>query len=105
MMEIMQGDAYNVAISIKDKDGNLIQPDAVSEVIASLGNIIKSYSDGDVQYDAESGAYYFPVTQIETLVQSGYLPFDVRVKFVSGDVKGKNIGVVGVVPTGAKEVL
>ena len=105
MMEIMQGDAYNVAISLKDKDGNPIQPDAVSEVIASLGNIIKSYSDGDVQYDIESGVYYFPVTQIETLTLSGIVPFDVRVKFTTGDVKGKNLGVVCVTPTGAREVL
>ena len=104
-MEIMQGDAGNVSLTLKGKDGNVIPPEAISEIVASLGNIIKSYTDGDVQYDAESGVYYFPLTQIETLVQSGYLPFDVRVKFVSGDVKGKNIGVVSVIPTGAKEVL
>lgn len=105
MMEIMQGDAGNVSLTLKGKDGNVIPPEAISEIVASLGNIIKSYTDGDVQYDAESGVYYFPVTQIETLTLSGIVPFDVRVKFTTGDAKGKNLGVVCVSPTGAKEVL
>lgn len=100
-MTIMQGDAYNVALTLKDKNGETITPEVVEKILVSLGHILKNTED--ITYD--EGVWFFPVTQVETMVLCGFAPFDIRVKFTSGDVKGRHIGNVLVEYSPSKEVL
>ena len=96
MMQIMRGDAYNVALTLKYDDNTAITPADVSDVEIVLGNLVKRYSSGDIVYD--DGEWLFPITQTDTFYD---LPpvsaLQVRVK-TGNDVVGVRVGTVFVLP-------
>lgn len=104
MLQMMRGDSYEIAITLTDEENQPIAPADVSEVEISLGDIIKTYSSGDVIYD--DGKWLFPVTQSETLsAVAAVSTLQVRVKYLHGDVVGARAGNVYIVPSSSNEVL
>ena len=112
-MNIMQGDAYNIEITLTDADDVILTDQMVSAVEISLGGLTKTYP-GDVTYEPETpsrgaaepgGKWLFPVTQEETTRMTGPLPFQVRVKFPGGDVVGTHLPTVYATASISTEVL
>ena len=89
MDTIMQGDSYDIAITLTDDAGEIITEAAVEDVVITVGSLSKSYSDGAVTYS--DGKWIFPLEQRETFCMRGNLPFEVRVKFNSGEVVGAEL--------------
>ena len=105
-MNIMQGDEYDVNITLKDADGEPITEVGVTDVEIGIGSLTKTYSDGEVSYDSENKQWVFRLSQTETSgLKNGVLSFQVRVKFGGGDVVGAKLPSVGVSPSTSKEVL
>ena len=79
----------------------------VSAVEVALGEVIKTYpDDGVVFVSAETGGYWtFPITQEESMSLSGIKRFDVRAKFLNGEVVGAKIDTVNVNASVSTEVL
>lgn len=103
MMTIMQGDAYDVTLTLTDDNDDRITDADVLDVEITLGGLSKTYSSGDVIYS--SGEWAMSLTQDETFAMSKVLPLEARVKFNSGDVVGAKVGNVYVLPSKSKEVL
>ena len=104
MLQMMRGDSYEIAITLTDEENQPIAPADVSEVEISLGDIIKTYSSGEVIYD--DGKWLFPVAQDETLsTVAAVSTLQVRVKYLLGDVVGAKVGNVYIVPSSSNEVL
>lgn len=106
-MEIKQGDSYDIHITLTDSDGTCINDEMVSAVEVALGDVIKTYPDGGVVFvPEETGGYWtFPIAQEESMSLSGIKRFDVRVKFLNGEVVGANIDTVNVNASMSTEVL
>ena len=98
MMQIMQGDAYDVAITLKDEDNHPITDSDVDEVEVTLGNLEKSaiYSEGE---------WVISLSQEETFALEGIEGLQVRCLFRSGDVAGAKVGKVYILNSASKEVL
>lgn len=104
MMQMMRGDAYEIAITLKDEQNHAITDEDVAEVEIALGDLIKTYSSGEVVYD--DGKWLFPVTQGETLsAVAAISTLQVRVKYLLGDVVGAKVGNVYLTPSASNEVL
>lgn len=84
---IKQGDAYSIPVKLT-LNGEEILPENVELVEFMLGSRIRRVYPDEVSCD--DGAFYFPLTQAETLgLAAGLtLPLDVRVKFAGGNVIG-----------------
>lgn len=101
-LEIMQGDAYSIDVSLTNDNGDAITPSNSTEVEFALGTLIKKYPTDCTYADGE---YSFPLTQQETFAMPiGLKTFQVRVKFDS-DVVGANLPNVMVVGAKSKAVL
>lgn len=102
---IKQGDAYNLRIKINSGDGPLDMAE-VETVEIVVGSLTKTWPDV-VDYDAETGAFLFPLAQEESLqFRAGIaVRFDVRVKFQTGDVVGIKPQRIDVIEALSKEVL
>ena len=106
-MEIKQGDCYDIHITLTDENGICITDEMVSAVEVALGDVIKTYPDGGVGFvPEETGGYWtFPITQEESMSMCGIKRFDVRVKFLNGEVVGAKIDTVNVNASMSTEVL
>lgn len=96
-MKIMQGDSYNIAITLTDDDGEEIT--SADEVSVTLGKLTKTvtYSEGDA-------AWLFPLSQDETFALDFLCGMEVRVK-TGTNVVGASLGNVYVIPSTSTEVL
>lgn len=104
MMQMMRGDQYEIALTLTDEENQPIVPADVAEVEIALGDLIKTYSSGEVVYD--DGKWLFPVTQDETLsTVAAVSTLQVRVKYLLGDVVGARVGNVYILPSSSNEVL
>ena len=114
-MNIMQGDAYNIEITLTDADGTALTDETVETVEVSLGGLTKTYP-GEVTFEPDApsrgapssvttGKWLFPVTQEETACMTGMLPFQVRVKFAGGNVVGARLPNVYATASISTEVL
>lgn len=101
---MMQGDSYNLGFTVKNNAGSVVTPSDVIDVEISIGHLVKRYSTGQVTYS--DGRWFFPVSQSETF---DYWPKSVksqiRVKWKSGIVEGKQIYGVRINESISKEVL
>lgn len=70
-MEIRQGDAFTLAVTLTDETGTALTPDDVSKVEISIGNVTKQYPD-EVTYD--DGAFLMPITETDSHSMRGILP-------------------------------
>ena len=101
MLSMMQGDAYNIYLTILNESGEAITDADVSKVNITFGGTTKSYPDGAVSYD--DGEWLYPVTQAQTIGMANVAELSVRVKYNTGDVEGAKIGNVYIIPTADKE--
>lgn len=84
-MDIMQGDAYSIPITIKS-DGAEIDS-AVVEAVEIIIGFIKKVYPGEITFN--NGAWHFPLRQEESAKLSrGRTSVQVRVKFHDGNVVG-----------------
>lgn len=81
---MVQGDSYNLSVTIKNK-GQPLDVASVEKVEISLLYLQKSYP-GEIGY--EDGKFLFPLTQQETFRLPKLGQMQVRVKFKSGVVMG-----------------
>lgn len=95
---MMQGDEYKIPFEI-EIDGFAANGENVADVEISIGNITKTMSSGAITFDAEQGAFLFPITQNETFsLRNTPQKVQVRVKDNQSNVQGiqlENIDVVG----------
>lgn len=103
-MEIRQGDAFTLAVTLKDENDTALTPDDVSKVEISIGSVTKTYPD-DVTYDSENGVFEMPITETDSHSMGGILPTQVRVLFPSGEVSSATLGFMHVVGSVSKTVL
>lgn len=101
MLSMMQGDAYNIYLTILNESGEAIADTDVSKVYITFGGTTKSYPDGAVSY--ADGEWAYPVTQAQTIGMSKVEELQVRVKLISGDVEGAKIGNIYILPSSNKE--
>nr|DAK88393.1 MAG TPA: BppU domain protein [Caudoviricetes sp.] len=98
---LVQGDSYNLSVTIKNK-GQPLDIASVEKVEISLLYLQKSYP-GEIGY--EDGKFLFPLTQQETFRLPKLCQMQVRVKFKSGDVIGSEIKQIDVAHALSKAVL
>lgn len=101
-MEIRQGDAYTLAVTLTDENGTALTPEDVSKVEISIGNVTKQYPD-EVTYD--DGAFLMPISETDSHSMRGILPSQVRVLFPSGEVSSATLGFMYVVASVSKTIL
>lgn len=82
---VMQGDSYAMPFVLRMIDGTLITEDMVEIVALNLNGLSRQYP-GDVTYD--SGKWFFPLTQKQTLSIKGSITPQARVKFKDGTAFG-----------------
>lgn len=101
MLSMMQGDAYDIHLTLVKDDNTPITDADVTKVNITFGGTVKSYPDGAVSYD--DGEWLYPVTQAQTIGMGEVAEVSVRVKYNSGDVEGAKIGNVYIIPSDDKE--
>lgn len=103
---MMQGDSYGLPIEILNSDGSVVTADDVADVEITIGTLIKTYSAGEIAFDAASGKWIFPLTQEETFrFPAARVKGQVRVVWLSGGVEGTPLGTINVMESLSKEVL
>lgn len=102
-MEIMQGDAYRIPLHVM-LSGESVAPDNIVKLEATIGGISKLFPD-DITYDEERDRYMMPLTQEDTFTLKGTAKFQTRVQIVGGDVIGKKLEDVTIIPSISKRVL
>lgn len=104
MSEMMQGDSYNIAISLKNNAGQEITPDDVTDVEITIGRTPKTYLQGEVSY--ADGKWLYPMSQDESFqLWPMMTDAQVRVKWPGGVVEGQKLTGMPVAESKSKEVL
>lgn len=62
MAEIIKGEAYSVAFSLKN-NGTAVTPETVDGVRIALGNQTASWPDGSLTYSTDDQTWRFPLSQ------------------------------------------
>lgn len=79
-MKIMQGDQYYVPIELCF-DKEKVTPENVDDVRIQIGDILQSYSEGQLTYSPESQVWLFHLTQNQTRsILDTEVPFQFAVK-------------------------
>lgn len=101
---MMQGDSYNLGITILNNAGNPVTPDDIKDVEITIGHLRKTYMKAELTF--YEGMWMFPLNQQETF---RYLPSalkaQVRVAWANGVVEGKPLYGVRNLESISKEVL
>lgn len=88
MASVMQGDAYNIPVTIKSGNGTLITPEIAVCVEITVGQFTKRWP-GQVTFDEKTGEWQFPVTQKQTFrFVPGAAVVQARVVFQDGSIMG-----------------
>lgn len=88
MASVMQGDAYNIPVTIKSGNGTLITPEIAACVEITVGQFAKRWP-GQVTFDEKTGEWQFPVTQKQTFrFAPGAAVVQARVVFQDGSIMG-----------------
>lgn len=95
MFDVMQGDAYSIAVGILDCNAIPINPTGVEEVEITIGDITKRYSDEGLAY--AYGQYIFKLSEEETRTfgKTDYIEditVKVKIKTKKGEVVGRQVG-------------
>lgn len=101
-MNMRQGDAYTLAVTLTDENGTPLTTDDVSTVEVSIGGITKTYP-GDVTFS--DGAFQMPISQEDSHSMKGIVPTQVRVLFPTGEVASATLGNMYVFCSVSKTVL
>ena len=101
---MMQGDSYRLPIQVT-MNGDIVTLNMVEDVEVMLGSIRKTFLDGSVSFDEIQEAWLVSLSQEDTFRLRGGANAQVRVKFLSGDVLGVDLGYVDVKSSVSKVVL
>lgn len=101
-MNIMQGDEYDVYLTLTDADGETITTEGVADVEVVLGGLSFSLSDNTIAFDSEKGAWVFRLMETETQEMTGVLSFEVHVTFDNDDRVGTRLPLVYVTTSSAQ---
>lgn len=93
-MNIMQGDEYDVFLTLTDADGETITTEGVADVEVGLGGLFFCLSENTISFDSEKGAWVFRLAEEETEGMKGVLSFHVRVTFDNDDIVGTRLPLV-----------
>lgn len=105
MIRMMQGDQYRLPIEFKNEDGKPITQEEINDIEIFVGPFRKTISDGGVQFERSDGVFYVFMTQKETFMLRGDVKIQARIKFLSGDVTGIDLGAVKIDTSTSKVVL
>ena len=102
---MMQGDAYNLAIRIRNNAGNPVTPGDVKDVEITIGHLRKTYLGLQITYS--NGVWLFPLSQEETFSFVPNCPVEskVRVAWANGVREGKPLYGIRFEESNSKEVL
>ncbi len=100
-MIIQQGSTYELAIELRSDDGIISASDIIKAEFV-FGNIVKNYPE-EVTHDGVK--FIMNLTQEETFSLSRDTPYQARVKFADGTVKGSPILFTDHLVSLSKEVL
>lgn len=101
MSSMVQGDAYSLAVTVKN-NGQAVEIDDIEKVELTL-LYLQKYYPGQITY--ADGKFYFPLAQEETFRLPKVCPMQIRVKFKSGDVLGSEKKQIDVSAALSKAVL
>lgn len=93
-MNIMQGDEYDVYLTLTDADGETISTEGVADVEVGFGGKFFTYTGNTLTYDSDKGAWVFHLTEATTSAFHGVLSFQVRVTFDNDDIVGIRLPLV-----------
>ena len=93
-MNIMQGDEYDVFLTLTDADGALITTEGVTDVEVGLGGLFFSLTGNTLSYNSDRGAWVFRLEEDKTEAMKGVLSFQVRVTFDNDDIVGTRLPLV-----------
>ena len=103
---MMQGDSYGKEIKLLYDNGNPITPDDVSDVEITIGSLSKTYKANEIRYDGELKSWIYPISQEESFkFPAARLKAQVRVKWLNGEIEGKDLEDVYVSESRSKAVL
>lgn len=102
---MMQGDQYRIPISLTYLNGEAITKGDLKDLEVMVGSLRKTLSDGGVSYDESEGLFYVYVMQKETFMLYGDVKLQARLLFLSGDVRGIDLGTVNFQRSASKVVL
>lgn len=106
IVSMMQGDSYNLKVTILNKDKTPVTPDDVRDVEITVGSLSKTYANNEVTYNEGIEQWLFPLTQEETFkFAPARVKAQVRIVMKSGIVEGVPLGTVNVLESISKEVL
>jgi hypothetical protein len=91
-MPIYQGDQYSLPVCIKHR-GEIITPEDADDIAIAVGDIVKSYKDGDLTY--EDGVWLFPLRKEETLKMGEEVKYQVQLQFGQDIVHTKEYSLKG----------
>lgn len=93
-MNIMQGDEYDVFLTLTDADGEPITTEGVTDVEVGLGGLFFSLTGNTLSYNSDRGAWVFRLEEDKTEAMKGVLSFQVRVTFDNSDIVGTRLPLV-----------
>ena len=89
VIEIMQGDEYDVDLGVKCLDGEQLSGDDVSKLEVCIGELSYIYP-ASMRYDDETGRFVLHLTQEDTFSMiPGTYTMQMRIKSLQKDVIGK----------------
>lgn len=101
---IMQGDAYDLGIEIRDEDRNVVTPDDIADVEIVIGYLTRTYAKGELKFGED--VWLFPLTQEESFKLMASRPkAQIRVKWKTGEVDGVKLDLGSVDESYSREVL
>ena len=101
-MIIMNGDAYDIEISLNDDTGDPISSAQLEKLEIQLGSIRKTFPD---EVTFSEGVFHFPLSQQETMSMHGTQHFQMRAKFHDGSVVGVKLDPVRMAPSDSGVIL
>lgn len=100
---IYQGDAYSIILQICVGE-NPIDMKGIELIEFTIGEFSKNWPI-QVNYDENEHKFYFPVTQEETFQMDGWVDYQVRIKYATGEVYGSPVNRLNVNNTLSKNIL
>lgn len=101
---MMAGDAFGLPIEIS-LDDRIATDNDFENVEVFIGNVGKTMSKDEVDYDKEGNAFIVKLSQDDTYRLRGKNSVQVRVKFANGEVLGEEAGMLVIGGSLSKAVL
>ena len=98
-----QGDQYSFIFKIEQCE-KPIELEGIVLIEFTIGELSKQWPT-EVKYDEEQQVFLYPVTQEETFAMDDWEPYQVRIKYASGNVYASPISKIFVKNTLSKNII